>query len=49
MPSRTVTIASSVGLHAGPAAIVEAVSDSHLDVTIGVGRRPVDAASILGS
>ena len=50
MPSRTVTIASSVGLHARPAAIfVEAVSDSDLDVTIGrPGDDPVDAASILG-
>lgn len=50
MPSRTVTIASSVGLHARPAAIfVEAVSDSDLDITIGrPGDEPVDAASILG-
>lgn len=51
MPTRTVTIASSVGLHARPAALfVQAASATGLDVEIG---RPgdeelVDATSILG-
>ncbi len=50
MPSRTVTVASSVGLHARPAAIfVEAASESDLDISIGrPGDEPVDATSILG-
>lgn len=50
MPSRTVTIGSSVGLHARPAAMfVEKASDTGLDVMIGrPGEDPVDAASILG-
>ena len=50
MPSRTVTIASSVGLHARPAALfVEAASNSGLDVEIArPGQDPVDATSILG-
>ncbi len=35
MPSRTATIASSVGLHARPAALlVKAITDSGLEVTI---------------
>ena len=50
MPSRTVTIASSVGLHARPAALfVEQASASGLDVEIArPGEDPVDATSILG-
>lgn len=50
MPSRTVAIASSVGLHARPAALfVQAASDTGLDVEIGrPGTDPVDATSILG-
>jgi phosphocarrier protein len=50
MASRTVTIASSVGLHARPAALfVEAASNSGLDVEIArPGQDPVDATSILG-
>lgn len=50
MSTRTVTIASAVGLHARPASIfVEAVTNSGLDVEIGrVGEAAVDAASILG-
>lgn len=50
MATRTVTIASSVGLHARPAALfVEAASASGLDIEIGKpGEDPVDATSILG-
>lgn len=50
MASRTVTIASSVGLHARPAAMfVEQASASGLDVEIGrAGDEAVDATSILG-
>ena len=50
MASRTVIIASSVGLHARPAAIfVQAASDTGLDVEIGrPGEDAVDATSILG-
>jgi phosphocarrier protein HPr len=50
MPQRTVTIASSVGLHARPAALfVEQASESGLDVEIGrPGEEAVDATSILG-
>ena len=50
MASRTVTIASSVGLHARPAALfVEAASDTGLDAEIGrPGEDTVDATSILG-
>jgi len=50
MAQRTVTIASSVGLHARPAALfVQAASDSGLDVEIGrPGEDAVDATSILG-
>ena len=50
MPSRTTTIASSVGLHARPAALfVEQASGSGLDVQIArPGEDPVDATSILG-
>lgn len=50
MAQRTVTIASSVGLHARPAAIfVQAASATGLDVEIGrPGEDAVDATSILG-
>ena len=50
MATRTVTIASSVGLHARPAALfVEAASATGLDVEIGrPGEELVDATSILG-
>lgn len=50
MATRTVSIASSVGLHARPAAIfVEAASESGLDIEIGrPGEDAVDATSILG-
>jgi phosphocarrier protein len=50
MAQRTVTIASSVGLHARPAAIfVEKASSTGLDVEIArPGEDPVDATSILG-
>jgi phosphocarrier protein len=50
MPTRTVTIASSVGLHARPAALfVEAATNAGLDVEISrPGEDPVDATSILG-
>jgi len=49
MPTRTVTVASSVGLHARPAALLaSAVNDSGLNVTVAlVGGDPVDAGSIL--
>ena len=50
MATRTVTIASSVGLHARPAALfVEAASSTGLDIEIAKpGEEPVDATSILG-
>ena len=50
MPSRTATIASSVGLHARPAALfVQEASGSGLDVRVGrPGDEPVHATSILG-
>ena len=50
MAQRTVTIASSVGLHARPAALfVQAASETGLDVEIGrPGEDAVDATSILG-
>ncbi|MBK7721903.1 MAG: HPr family phosphocarrier protein [Austwickia sp.] len=50
MPSRTVTIAASVGLHARPAALFcEQAAASGLDVEIAKpGEEPVDAGSILG-
>lgn len=50
MATRTVSIASSVGLHARPAALfVQAASATGLDVEIGrPGEDPVDATSILG-
>ncbi|MDO5735338.1 MAG: HPr family phosphocarrier protein [Propionibacteriaceae bacterium] len=50
MATRTVKIASSVGLHARPAALfVQAASATGLAVTIAKeGGAPVDARSILG-
>ncbi len=50
MAQRTVTIASSVGLHARPASLfVEAAAATGLDVEIGrAGDDLVDATSILG-
>ncbi len=50
MATRTVSIASSVGLHARPAALfVQAASATGLDIEIGrPGEDPVDATSILG-
>ncbi|MEO7753194.1 MAG: HPr family phosphocarrier protein [Terracoccus sp.] len=50
MATRTVTIASSVGLHARPASLfVEAADATGLDVEIGrPGEDAVDATSILG-
>ena len=49
MPTRTVTVASAVGLHARPAAaLTSAVGGSGLEVTLAlVGGKPVDAGSIL--
>jgi phosphotransferase system HPr (HPr) family protein len=49
MPIRTVAVASAVGLHARPAALLaSAVNDSGLDVTVALdGGDPVDAGSIL--
>ncbi len=50
MASKTVTVGSSVGLHARPAAIIaEAAGDYDDDITLEVegGEEPVDAASPL--
>jgi len=49
MPSRTVAIASSVGLHARPASLfVQAATATGLPVTIAkAGGSPVDARSII--
>ena len=49
MPSKTVAVGSSVGLHARPAAIIaEAVADLDAEVLIGIpGDEPVDASSSL--
>jgi len=49
MPQRTVTVASSHGLHARPAALfVKAAAAQSVPVRIGVpGGRAVDARSIL--
>lgn len=50
MPERTVTVGSSVGLHARPAALfVQAASKQPVKVTIGrPGGEAVDARGILG-
>jgi phosphocarrier protein len=49
MPSRTVTVGSSVGLHARPAAIIaEAAGALDAEVTLSTaGEEPVDASSSL--
>ena len=48
MISRTVAVASSVGLHARPAALLaEAVDDSGVDITISFNGDEADAASLL--
>jgi len=49
MPSKTVTVGSSVGLHARPAALIaEAVSKSGVPVTLATpGGNAVDAGSPL--
>ena len=46
MPSKTVTVGSSVGLHARPAAIIsEAAGELDSEVTLAVpGEEPVDAS-----
>jgi phosphocarrier protein HPr len=47
--TRTVTVASSQGLHARPAKLfVEAAQASGAQVTIAKGEKSVNAASILG-
>lgn len=50
MPERTVTIGSSVGLHARPATLfVQEAAQQTVKVTIGrPGEEPVDARGILG-
>lgn len=50
MPERTVTVGSSVGLHARPASLfVQAASTQPVKVTIGrPGEEAVDARGILG-
>jgi phosphocarrier protein HPr len=49
MPTKTVTVGSTVGLHARPAAIIsEAAEDLGTEVTLAVaGEEPVDASSSL--
>jgi len=49
MPSKTVTVGSSVGLHARPAALIaEAVSKSGVPVTLATpGGNAIDAGSPL--
>ena len=49
MPTKTVAVGSSVGLHARPAAIIsEAAGDLDSEVTLAVpGEEPVDASSSL--
>lgn len=49
MPEKTVTVGSSIGLHARPAAIIaEAVVNAGVEVTLAVdGGDPVDAGSAL--
>ena len=49
MPSKTVAVGSSVGLHARPAQIIaEAVEELDVEVLIGLpGDDPVDASSSL--
>jgi len=49
MPTKTVKVGSSVGLHARPAAIIaEAAEGLDTEVTLAVpGEEPIDAASSL--
>ncbi len=49
MPSKTVTVGSSVGLHARPAALIsEAAAELDSEVTLATpGGEPVDASSAL--
>jgi len=49
MPSKSVIVGSSVGLHARPAAIIsEAAGELDVEVTLAVpGEEPVDASSSL--
>ena len=49
MPSKTVTVGSSIGLHARPAAVIaEAVVNAGVPVTLSLdGGDPVDAGSAL--
>lgn len=49
MPSTTVAVGSSIGLHARPAAIIaEAVANAGIPVTLAVaGVEPIDAGSAL--
>ncbi|SDC98350.1 HPr family phosphocarrier protein [Rhodococcus tukisamuensis] len=49
MPSTTVAVGSSIGLHARPAAVIaEAVTSAGVPVTLSVtGGDPVDAGSAL--
>lgn len=50
MPERRVTVASKVGLHARPAALLaKAAAEQSVKITIRKGETdPVEAASILG-
>jgi phosphocarrier protein HPr len=49
MPERTVTVASSVGLHARPASLFsQAASKTGVTVTLSAKGKSVNAASILG-
>jgi phosphocarrier protein HPr len=49
MPSKTVAVGSSVGLHARPAQLIaEAAEELDVEVLIGIpGQEPVDASSSL--
>lgn len=48
MPSKTVTVGSSVGLHARPAALIAAAAGEYDDdITLSVDGNAVDAASSL--
>ena len=49
MPERTVTVASSVGLHARPASLFsQAAAKTGITVTLSAKGKTVNAASILG-
>ncbi|MFP5334996.1 MAG: HPr family phosphocarrier protein [Actinomycetes bacterium] len=49
MPSQTVTVGSSIGLHARPAAVIaQAATEAGVPVTLATdGGQPVDAGSAL--